>query len=249
MITRLWTLTSLLMAPLTALHAVGAPPTKPNIVFIFADDWGWGDLSCHGHPWLKTPNLDRLASAGTDFQQFNMLNLVCSPSRTAATTIVVRAGDPTTTLWFEQPATKFYQSLVLGNGRIGAMVFGGVDEKRIVLNESSVRSGSSADVLIPGGCKALPEIRRLLIEERFGATAIVALQKAINEIRERIWGIQEESLFERGDRGRRRDGCRTGRAVQRWGRVVIQGDWGYAPYGERDMVCLGRRKRHDGVPF
>ena len=34
---------------------------QPNIVFIFADDWGWGDLSCHGHPWLKTPNLDRLA--------------------------------------------------------------------------------------------------------------------------------------------------------------------------------------------
>ena len=28
--------------------------TKPNIIFIFADDWGWGDLSCHGHPYLKT---------------------------------------------------------------------------------------------------------------------------------------------------------------------------------------------------
>ena len=32
---------------------------RPNIVFIFADDWGWGDLGCHGHPWLKTPNIDR----------------------------------------------------------------------------------------------------------------------------------------------------------------------------------------------
>ena len=59
---------------------------KPNIVFIFADDWGWGDLSCHGHPWLKTPRLDRLASEGIDFQQFNVLNPVCSPSRTAALT-------------------------------------------------------------------------------------------------------------------------------------------------------------------
>ena len=28
---------------------------KPNILFIFADDWGWGDLSCHGHPYVKTP--------------------------------------------------------------------------------------------------------------------------------------------------------------------------------------------------
>lgn len=59
---------------------------RPNIVFIFADDWGWGDLGCHGHPWLKTPNLDRLAAEGLDFHQFNVLNPVCSPSRTAATT-------------------------------------------------------------------------------------------------------------------------------------------------------------------
>ena len=77
---------SLALAPLAALHAADAPAKKPNIVFIFADDWGWGDLSCHGHPWLKTPNLDRLAGEGIDFQQFNVLNPVCSPSRTAALT-------------------------------------------------------------------------------------------------------------------------------------------------------------------
>ena len=67
-------------------HLPLAGPGKPNIVFIFADDWGWGDLSCHGHPWLKTPNIDRLASEGMDFQQFNVLNPVCSPSRTAVMT-------------------------------------------------------------------------------------------------------------------------------------------------------------------
>ena len=43
--------------------------TKPNIVFIFADDWGWGDLGCHGHPWLKTPNIDRLAATGVRFDK------------------------------------------------------------------------------------------------------------------------------------------------------------------------------------
>ncbi|HEY5312724.1 MAG TPA: sulfatase-like hydrolase/transferase, partial [Pirellulales bacterium] len=79
-------LTALVLAPLTVLNAADAPLKRPNIVFIFADDWGWGDLSCHGHPWLKTPNLDKLASEGIDFQQFNVLNPVCSPSRTAATT-------------------------------------------------------------------------------------------------------------------------------------------------------------------
>ncbi len=59
---------------------------KPNIVFIFADDWGWGDLGCHGHPWLKTPNIDRLASEGTEFYQFTVASGVCSPSRAAVMT-------------------------------------------------------------------------------------------------------------------------------------------------------------------
>ncbi len=69
-----------------ALLAADASHPKPNIVFIFADDWGWGDLSCHGNSWLQTPHLDRLASEGIDFQQFNVLNPVCSPSRAAVMT-------------------------------------------------------------------------------------------------------------------------------------------------------------------
>ena len=60
--------------------------TKTNIVFIFADDWGWGDLSAHGHPYIKTPNIDRLASEGTDFHRFTVASGVCSPSRTAVMT-------------------------------------------------------------------------------------------------------------------------------------------------------------------
>ena len=77
-------LTALLLSPLGAL--IAAEKTKPNIVFIYADDWGWGDLSCHGNTWLKTPRLDKLASEGIDFQQFNVLSPVCSPSRAAAMT-------------------------------------------------------------------------------------------------------------------------------------------------------------------
>ena len=49
-----------------------AASSKPNIVFIFADDWGWGDLSCHKHPYLKTPNIDKLAADGTEFYQFTV---------------------------------------------------------------------------------------------------------------------------------------------------------------------------------
>ena len=59
---------------------------RTNIIFIFADDWGWGDLSCHGHPYVKTPNIDRLAKEGTDFHRFTVASGVCSPSRTAVMT-------------------------------------------------------------------------------------------------------------------------------------------------------------------
>jgi N-acetylgalactosamine-6-sulfatase len=63
-------------------------PTKrqPNIIFIFADDWGYGDLGIHGSSFCKTPHLDRMAQEGIDFQQFTVNNPVCSPSRTAVMT-------------------------------------------------------------------------------------------------------------------------------------------------------------------
>ena len=59
---------------------------QPNIVFVFADDWGWGDLGCYGHPHAKTPNLDGLAAQGRLFTQFNVCSGVCSPSRAAVMT-------------------------------------------------------------------------------------------------------------------------------------------------------------------
>ena len=78
---------ALCFAVATGLDAANSPASsKPNIVFIFADDWGWGDLSCHGHPYVKTPNIDRLAKEGTDFSRFTVASGVCSPSRTAVMT-------------------------------------------------------------------------------------------------------------------------------------------------------------------
>jgi N-acetylgalactosamine-6-sulfatase len=56
---------------------------RPNIIFILTDDMGWGDPKCFGHPFMKTPNIDRIAKQGTIFTQFYVNNPVCSPSRTA----------------------------------------------------------------------------------------------------------------------------------------------------------------------
>ena len=64
-------------------HAGAADPPRPNVVFILADDLGWGDLGCYGHPQTKTPHLDQLAREGTLFTQFYVCGSVCSPSRCA----------------------------------------------------------------------------------------------------------------------------------------------------------------------
>jgi N-acetylgalactosamine-6-sulfatase len=86
--THLRLVAALLLVPLVKLCAAdaAAPVGRPNIVFIYADDWGWGDLGSHGNTWQKTPNIDRLAQEGMSFRQFNVLSPVCSPSRVAATT-------------------------------------------------------------------------------------------------------------------------------------------------------------------
>jgi alpha-L-fucosidase 2 len=74
------------------------------------------------------------------------------------------AGEASTSLSYDEPAKRFFESAPLGNGRVGAMVFGGVDEERIVLNESSVWSGSPQNADREGAAAVLPEIRRLLRE-------------------------------------------------------------------------------------
>lgn len=80
----------------------------------------------------------------------------------AGATLMSAAFDPAKTIWTTTPATRFTESSVLGNGRIGAMVFGGVAHERVLLNESGMWSGSPQNADRPDAYKALPEIRRLI---------------------------------------------------------------------------------------
>jgi len=79
-------LKGLLFSLFCTIWALSGFSQQPNIIFIYADDWGYGDLSLHGHHTITTPNLDRLAAEGTEFLQFNVCNPVCSPSRAAIMT-------------------------------------------------------------------------------------------------------------------------------------------------------------------
>ncbi|MFI8526641.1 glycosyl hydrolase family 95 catalytic domain-containing protein [Promicromonospora sukumoe] len=70
-------------------------------------------------------------------------------------------------LWYTAPAQEWLQALAVGNGRLGAMVFGGVAAEKLMLNEDTVWAGGPHDYADPLGHEALPEIRRLIDEEQW----------------------------------------------------------------------------------
>src|SRR5262245_54058179 len=77
-------LLSLAGLPLTAEAADKAK--KPNVVLILADDLGYGDLGCYGHPKFKTPHLDQMAAEGVRLTHFNTPMPFCAPTRASLMT-------------------------------------------------------------------------------------------------------------------------------------------------------------------
>src|ERR1041384_3311795 len=73
-------------APAGFAAAFPRPPQKPNIIFILADDLGYGELGCYGQQKIKTPNLDKMAAEGMRFTQCYAGTTVCAPSRCALMT-------------------------------------------------------------------------------------------------------------------------------------------------------------------
>ncbi|WP_205164678.1 MULTISPECIES: sulfatase [Arenibacter] len=74
----------LLVSCLESPKKMEPDPTEvvhPNIILLMADDQGWGDTGYNGHPHLKTPNLDAMASNGAVFERFYAASAVCSPTR------------------------------------------------------------------------------------------------------------------------------------------------------------------------
>jgi len=91
-------MTSMLTACITTQESSVAAEkkanSKPNFVIILADDLGYGDLGCFGHPTIRTPNLDRMATEGQKWTSFYVAAPVCTPSRAALLTgrLAIRSG-------------------------------------------------------------------------------------------------------------------------------------------------------------
>ena len=101
-----------------------AEPARPNIVLIYADDIGYGDLACYGAKAVQTPNLDRLAKEGLRFTDAHCGSATCTPSRYALLTgeyawrkqgtgilpgdasLIIAPGTPTLPRMCKRPATR-----------------------------------------------------------------------------------------------------------------------------------------------
>jgi len=75
--------------------------------------------------------------------------------------------NPATVIWSAHPADKWENAYPVGNGRLGAMVFGKTDEEQVQLNEETYWSGGPYSTVVKGGSKALPEIQKLVFEGNY----------------------------------------------------------------------------------
>jgi len=87
------------------------------------------------------------------------------------------AADADTTLWYRQPAGKWVEALPLGNGRLGAMVFGGVDEERLQLNEESLWAGEPIEVYPDHFTENLRKVQALVLDGKIAEARALGLEK------------------------------------------------------------------------
>ena len=112
--------------------------------------------------------------------RYKPLQVVLAAAAMVVSTMPAHAesGDPSSTLWYSSPARNWqHEALPIGNGRLGAMIFGGVGQERIALNEDTVWSGSRVNWNRQGASKNLPIIRERLLagknaDSRPGCTSI-----------------------------------------------------------------------------
>ena len=112
------------------------------------------------------------------------------------------------TLWYRQPAASWNEALPVGNGRLGAMVFGGIEHERLQLNEDTLWSGYPANCDNPEARDVLPEVRRLILTERRyveGGEATKRMQGPFTESYEPLGDLRLHFPSHAGATGYRRD--------------------------------------------
>jgi len=136
----------------------GRPPvvslSKPNFVFMFADDLGYRDLACYGHPYAKTPTLDKLAKEGTRYTQAYASGATCMPSRTGIMTgrsVARFAKRPDDFDFGDRPTvTELLKKSGYTTGHFGKWHIG-MDRSNGVYGIDENKSGGKPDIDSPKG--------------------------------------------------------------------------------------------------
>lgn len=105
--------------------------------------------------------------------------LICKTALLLCAITVAAAADGPLTLWYRQPAAQWVEALPIGNGRLGAMIFGGVANERLQLNEDSLWAGGPYNPDNPDAHDALPEVRRLLFAGSYADAAKLITDKVL----------------------------------------------------------------------
>lgn len=118
-----------------------------------------------------------------------------------------KAPDPQSTIWFKQPAKDWNEALPIGNGRMGAMLFGGTSRETLQLNDNTFWAGHPHDYSVPGSSDVLPEIRRLLFAGKesdatsladrsfMGSPKFQAAYQTLGELTIELDGISQTSAY------------------------------------------------------
>ena len=165
---RLQSVLSILVVVFLNMSIFGAEQ-RPNFVFMFADDFGYGDIACQGHPYAKTPALDQLAKEGTRYEQAYAAGRACNPSRTGLMTSWANARFPKRTDDFDfgdrVTVTELLKKSGYTTGHFGKWHIG-IDRSNGVYGIDENDSGGRPDRLSPKGRdtpiyeKAIDFIRR-----------------------------------------------------------------------------------------
>lgn len=98
---------------------------------------------------------------------FAVRSLVAVAQNDVSSFIDSKNFNPNTTIWFNKPAARWEEAIPVGNGRLGAMVFGKTGEERIQLNENTYWSGGPYSSVLKGAYKALPEVQKDVFAGKF----------------------------------------------------------------------------------
>ena len=99
----------------------------------------------------------------------------CSAARITAEPV----GDNLLVLWYDKPAVKWVEALPVCNGRLGAMIFGGLNQERLQLNEGTLWAGGPYDPVNPEAKEALPQVRQLINEGKYREAAALISAKVM----------------------------------------------------------------------